>query len=190
PAHAVSAATLPRWIEEHAQWRSWIAATGFKAEAGSWALLPDRDSRPAAVLAAPHEGASVCAFAGLPTALPEGKYVLAPNHHSATDAALGWALGSYAFEAYKKRKRLPAALAWPEEADRAEVERLARSVFLARDMINTPAEHMGRTSSPSPSARSPSATARRSRCSWATSCSSGTIRPCTSWAARAPARRA
>ena len=34
-------------------------------------------------------------------------------------------------------------MVWPEEADRAEVERLAGAVFLARDMINTPAEDMG-----------------------------------------------
>jgi len=139
----VSATALPRWMEEHAQWRAWIAASGFKAEPGSWALLPDRDGRAAAVIAAPHEPGSVFAFAGLSTALPEGKYVLAHHGHSSSDAALGWALGSYAFEAYRKRKRTPATLVWPEEADRAEVERLARSVFLARDMINTPAEHMG-----------------------------------------------
>ena len=143
PITSVNATTLPRWIDEHAQWRAWLMASGFKAEPGTWALLPDRDGRPAAAIAAPHDGASVYAFAGLPTSLPEGKYVLAPNGHSATDAALGWALGSYAFEAYRKRKRPPATLVWPEEADRAEVERLARSVFLARDMINTPAEHMG-----------------------------------------------
>ena len=143
PITPVSAATLPRWTEEHAHWRTWLAATGFKAEPGSWALLPDRDGRPAAVIATPHDAASVYAFAGLPTALPEGNYVLAPNGHSAGDAALGWALGSYAFEAYRKRKRTPATLVWPEDADRAEVERLARSVFLARDMINMPAEHMG-----------------------------------------------
>jgi leucyl aminopeptidase len=60
-----------------------------------------------------------------------------------TDLALGWALGSYAFTRYKKPKRAPATLVWPNEVDRSEVERIARGVFLARDMINTPAEDMG-----------------------------------------------
>ena len=79
-------------------------------------------------------------------ALPEGTYALelAENDSgSATDAALGWVLGSYQFSAYKDSKRAPATLVWPAKADQAEVERIARGVFLARDMINTPAEDMG-----------------------------------------------
>jgi leucyl aminopeptidase len=91
------------------------------------------------------EGTSVYAFADLPTALPEGKYELdfTQSESSPTDSALGWALGSYAFSIYKKPKRAPATLVWPAKADQAEVERLSRSVFLARDLINTPAEDMG-----------------------------------------------
>src|SRR5262249_11241069 len=79
------------------------------------------------------------------TALPEGKYFIEPDglRASPTDTALGWALGSYAFDRYKKRERAPATLVWPDQADRAEVERIADAVFLARDMINTPAEDMG-----------------------------------------------
>jgi leucyl aminopeptidase len=60
-----------------------------------------------------------------------------------TDIALGWALGAYAFARYKKAKRAPAKLAWPEGADHSEVERVAHAVSLVRDMVNTPAEDMG-----------------------------------------------
>jgi leucyl aminopeptidase len=62
---------------------------------------------------------------------------------SPTDFALGWAFGSYAFTRYKKPKRLPAKLVWPAQADRNEVEHVAEGVFLARDLINTPAEDIG-----------------------------------------------
>ena len=61
---------------------------------------------------------------------------------ASTKAALGWALGTYAFTRYKERKQGFATLVWPERADRDEVERLARGIFLARDLINTPAEDM------------------------------------------------
>jgi len=145
PISAVSAATLPGWLEAHPQSREWIAAIGFKAEPGTFAFIAGNGGRPSAVLASPTDGASVWAFSGLPTALPEGTYALALEDHDPplADAALGWALGSYAFTRYKKPKRSPATLVWPKKADRAEVERIVKGVFLARDLINTPCEDMG-----------------------------------------------
>ncbi len=108
----------------------------------SW---PASSGRPSGALVSPAEGEPVWALSGLPTALPEGTYSLESEDgdSSLTDTALGWALGSYAFTRYKKAKRLPATLVWPAQADRSEVERIAQGVFLARDMINTPAEDMG-----------------------------------------------
>lgn len=145
PITPVSAATLPRWLDEHPRSREWIGGIGFKAEPGTFAFVPGASGRPEAVIASPTDGASVYAFAELPTALPEGKYALelGQDDSSPTDAALGWALASYAFTTYKKPKRAPATLVWPAGADRGEVERISSSVFLARDMINTPAEDMG-----------------------------------------------
>jgi leucyl aminopeptidase len=145
PINPVRAADLPAWLDRHPRFREWLSGTGFMAEPGTFAFLPGGDGRPEAVIASPVEGTPVYAFAGLPTALPEGKYVLESGDQktSPTDAALGWALGSYAFDTYRKPKRAPATLVWPDNADQREVERISRSVFLARDMINTPAEDMG-----------------------------------------------
>ncbi len=41
------------------------------------------------------------------------------------------------------RAARPPALVWPEGADRGRVERLAGAVFLARDLVNTPAGDLG-----------------------------------------------
>jgi len=144
PIIPIRAANLPAWLDAQPQWREWLSRTGFNAKPGTFAFLPGSDGKPESVVAAPGEGAAVYAFAGLPTALPEGKYVLQLEQEEPPDeAALGWALGAYAFTAYKEAKRAPATLVWPAKADRAEVERISRSVFLARDLINTPAEDMG-----------------------------------------------
>ncbi|HEY3179911.1 MAG TPA: leucyl aminopeptidase family protein [Casimicrobiaceae bacterium] len=145
PITPVSAAALPAWLEQHPQSREWIASIGFKADAGTFAFVPSGNGRPATVIASPAEGASVYAFGDLPMALPEGTYVLELDETDVrpTDAALGWALGSYAFNAYKKPKRPPATLVWPADADQGEVDGVSRNVFLARDLINTPAEDMG-----------------------------------------------
>jgi leucyl aminopeptidase len=137
--------TLSAWIERHPRSRDWISSIGFKAAPGTFAFLPEAKGGAASILAAPADDASVFAFADLAAALPEGKYFI--EHEgldaSPTDIALGWALGAYAFDRYKKRERAPATLLWPDRADRAEVERITKAVFLARDMINTPAEDMG-----------------------------------------------
>jgi leucyl aminopeptidase len=145
PISAVSEATLPGWLEAHPKSRQWIAAIGFKGEPGTFAFIPDSGGRPSGVLASPADGASVWAYSGLSMALPEGTYALEIEDRDAklTDMALGWALGSYAFTRYKKPQRSPATLVWPTKDDRAEVERIANGVFLARDLINTPCEDMG-----------------------------------------------
>jgi leucyl aminopeptidase len=141
---AIRQEAFPGWLAENPEFRGWLWAVGFKAEPGTFAFLPGSTEAPEGVIAAATDEASVWAFAGLPLSLPEGTYVLdsAPGV-KATDIALGWALGSYAFARYKKPKRTAAKLAWPEGADRGEVERVARAVSLVRDMVNTPAEDMG-----------------------------------------------
>jgi leucyl aminopeptidase len=130
--------------------KSWIESTGFKAEPGSFALLPDSNGKLGRVLvgASPETGPGnngLWDLAGLPSALPEGIYALdgVSDRDKATRHALGWALGCYAFTRYKKPKRDFAKLVWPANADRGKVERLAKGQNLARDLINTPAEEMG-----------------------------------------------
>ena len=146
PIMPVRQADFPAWLDEHREYRQWLAGVGYKAEPGTFAFVPGagNDGRPRAVVTSPLDGASVWSLAGLPMSLPEGAYVLQGGQDSSqTDFALGWALGSYAFTRYKKPKRSAATLVWPEKTDRREVERIAEAVFLARDMINTPAEDMG-----------------------------------------------
>ena len=85
------------------------------------------------------------AIAHLSTALPAATYKLAqePDAASATMLALGWALGNYAFEAFAPKAPRRASLVWPANADRARVIREAEALAIARDLINTPANHLG-----------------------------------------------
>lgn len=135
------------WLESApARDREWLKATGFAAEPGKFAFLPGIDGRPAkVVVGADLAKDPVWALAGLPETLPDGRYKLDADVDAAraTSLALGWSLGAYAFTRYKKPKRGFAELVWPQHADHAEVQRLTRSIFLARDLINTPCEDMG-----------------------------------------------
>ena len=146
PIVAVTVATLPKWLRSAtARERAWLATTGFRGEPGTFAFVPAASGTKSRIVVGIPSSETVWSYAGFPKSLPEGTYRLEAvlDRNAATDAALGWALGSYAFTRYKKSRRGFATLVWPAAADRAEVARVARGVFLARDLINTPAEDMG-----------------------------------------------
>jgi len=123
--------------------RRWAETTGFKAEPGQVTLLPDADGGLARVLVGWRPTEPLWALASLPDTLPERGYALDVAPGAATALALGWALGGYRFTRYKARKKGWAKLVWPGATDRGLVERLAEGIFLARDLINTPAEDLG-----------------------------------------------
>ena len=141
---------LPAWLAEAPEReRNWLTATGFGAEPGKLALVPDETGRLAQVMVGLGDGTDagggMWTLAGLPDALPEGGYHLetAPGGADPTRLALGWALATYAFTRYRAKKGAATALVWPEGADRGRVERLAAAIFLARDLANTPAGDLG-----------------------------------------------
>ena len=146
PLTPLTKTQLAAWRETApAHERDWAAATGFKAEAGKTALVPDKHGKLGRVLAGVGDSeAAMWSIAGLSESLPEGSYRLDPVSPIDTNrAALGWALGTYAFTRYHAKPASAARLVWPEGADRGYVERLAGGVFLARDLATTPASDMG-----------------------------------------------
>jgi leucyl aminopeptidase len=149
PVMALGKSGLAAWRETvPARERDWAAAVGFTGEAGKIACLPNAEGGLGRVLVGVADGeAAMWAFAGLSDTLPPGRYRIEgmPEGGDPTRIALGWALGTYGFARYRdnKKKEGGAQLAWPKGADRAQAEHLAAAVFLARDLINTPASDMG-----------------------------------------------
>jgi len=146
PVTPLSEKRLPAWLKEQsAQLQTWLRAAGFKAKPGRWCLVPDGRGQPARVLVGVEEGLDRWSIGNLPGALPQGTYRLDDTISAAeaTAYAFAWAMGCYRFARYKSEAKEFARLVWPKSADRALVERLAKSIALARDLINTPAEDMG-----------------------------------------------
>ena len=125
--------------------RQWLATLGFKGAPDTHALLPGDDGRLAAVWAGVRAVDHPWALALLPRALPVGRYHLADGGLAldTTAAALSWQLGSYVFDRYKARPRPAAELLLPPGAAAQRGLMLAQAVTLVRDLVNTPAEHMG-----------------------------------------------
>lgn len=148
PITPLAAAGLGRWLAGPGKSAAaWVRATGFNAEPGAVSLVPGKGANAGKLVGVlvgmPAE--DLWTFAGLPATLPAGVYrieaELAPEH--ATSTALGWALGTYSYAAYKKVRKRDAALVWPKGADKGRVRRTTEAIFLARNLINTPASDLG-----------------------------------------------
>jgi leucyl aminopeptidase len=126
--------------------RAWLEGTGFEPKPASVALLPGAEGAPDGALLIASEPAEPWDFASLRARLPAGDWRLegAGAGVPAGHAALGWALASYRFERYRKREAKAQRLvldAVDEEVRTAEAT--AEAVWLARDLINTPASDLG-----------------------------------------------
>ena len=126
--------------------RAWMESTGFKAAPRSLSLVAGEDGALATVLLGVEAHDDFWAYADLPGRLPAGGYRIDSrmDREAATGAALGWALGCYAFDRYSAKRNGPVpALVWPAGADRAHVRAAAEATTAVRDLINTPAGDMG-----------------------------------------------
>jgi leucyl aminopeptidase len=125
--------------------RNWLDTIGFIGAADRHVLLPDDDGRMAQVIAGIIDVHDPFALSALPGELPPGDYRLSGEglQLDPSVAAMSWQLGAYAFDRYKPRRRVPAGLMLPAGAAARRGLLMAQAVGLARDLINTPAEHMG-----------------------------------------------
>ncbi|TCH98885.1 leucyl aminopeptidase family protein [Roseococcus sp. SYP-B2431] len=112
-------------------------ASGFAGKPGEIALLPGGDGIAGALFGAPRMAEG---YGALPFGLPEGtSWTLMGGDPG--QATLGWCLGAYRYTRFKAGKRPPARLVPP--AGGAGAEALATAIWRARDLINTPANHLG-----------------------------------------------
>jgi leucyl aminopeptidase len=124
--------------------RTWAVANGFTGQRGR--LLPLGSGKGEhrgylfGVGGTPGRSPFVTGLAA--ATLDAGRYRLTGEVGDPTLAAIGFRLGAYRFDRYRK-PRAAVELAVPEGADAAEVERQVAAATLARDLINTPANDLG-----------------------------------------------
>ena len=130
-----------------ARQRAFADAAGFEPRRRPLLLLPGADGALAGVLFGlePADDPTQDLFrpGALPGLLPAGTYRFANAPHDTRLAALAFALGTYRFARYRKAEDKEVRLELPDDVDGDELTRIAEGVFLARDLINTPANDMG-----------------------------------------------
>lgn len=124
---------------------NWLESTGFSAENNKFALLADATGKLERVVAIIGDKPDIWGIAHLPTALPKGHYKAIGDVTEAqlTDMALGWQLATYRFDRFKKEQgKEPATLVVPKDCDISPLMAVAEGIFLARDLINRPANDL------------------------------------------------
>jgi leucyl aminopeptidase len=144
PVHAVTAKDARAWLARQKR-SGLVTASGFTGAAGALAALPDAKGGIAAWVLGLGDSRDAFALAAAAEKLPAGTYRLGqvPDYCGGANAALAWLMGGYGFDRYKKKTAKTARLVLPAGVDGEEVSRIAENVFLARDLVNTPANDMG-----------------------------------------------
>ena len=142
PAHLImliAPAGFDAWLQQQpAPVRAIAAGQRFAGKAGSHAVLPDGDGWQ--VVASIDDLASPWALAKLAEVLPEGPYRVS----GAEPPALGWVLGQYRFDRYRKAEGAgPRILHTRDVAAIEPTLALAAATAMVRDLVNTGAADMG-----------------------------------------------
>jgi len=124
---------------------NWLLANDFKAKAGQCCLLGNGSGQVHRVVFGLDDSDDILQIGSLPTRLSKGTYQLEGNltPDQFEMAAVSWALGSYQFTPYKKQQKLETKLFLNQQGDAEYIENISKSVYLIRDLINTPTEDMG-----------------------------------------------
>lgn len=151
-----ASAPTPVHLVTAAEWEAWAAArpdsfhsaaktVDFRAQAGRVLLAPAPDGTVERVVLGLGDRPTPMLAGVLGRDLPTADYKIAskPPGLDPTTLAVAFALGVYAFDKYKPRKRATPRLVAPEGADLVEARRIAAAVWLVRDLVNTPANDMG-----------------------------------------------
>ncbi len=122
---------------------AWAKANGFDGQKGKILPVPDEKGNISAVLFGSGKDALPFDLGGITGNIPAGNYTLEGNFGDPHLAALGWLLGAYRFDRYKSKSPVMAKLVLPAGVESSTLRREAEATFLARDLINIPANDMG-----------------------------------------------
>ena len=146
PIHLVDKDSFGDWAKTRsAEDRALLEAHRFDGKTGfSHVLLPRGGEFEVVAAVANASSLSPWCLAKLAETLPEGSYKLAQGEPG--KAALGWLLGQHQFDKYRAKRdaeRGPRVLVTGEAARIDEAIRLAEATSLVRDLVDTPAGHLG-----------------------------------------------
>ncbi len=123
---------------------NWLQSAGFTGASGQVLMIPGENSVLQTVLCGAGPRRQLWTLGGVSARLGPGRYQLDEDWDDPMirQMALGFRLGQYRFDRYKKVPDQQVELVIPKPW-REEIDQLTAATTLVRDLVNTPAEHMG-----------------------------------------------
>lgn len=121
----------------------WVQSSNFLGAEGSHCIIPNESGEIEAVLFGYGENSDPRATGKLPKILPKGSYYFASELSNSHLASLGFLLGAYVFDRYKKSSAAIVKLVLPDDVNKAAVQREAEATIIVRNLINTPTNDLG-----------------------------------------------
>ncbi len=155
PITPLSSNSLDSWQKDQTPAaQSWLKSERFKGTRGQIVRIPNPEGQIKEVGfglgpdPADYFRSNPFALGALVKSLPVGQYKLNELEEFEIDpvlACLGWANGSYGFDAFKNADQQTdrPRLDFPRGAEPSQVQRLIEAVFFVRDLVNMPANAMG-----------------------------------------------
>jgi leucyl aminopeptidase len=139
----IPSSEFSNWLGQQNEFtKTWLQAAQHKGEANTISIIPDNTGNIGTILYCISELKNFWGIGGLPLNLPEGVYQFADTANY-EQYAIAWGLGAYQFTRYKKAGKTPAKLILTKKVNRAHINNIVESIYLVRDLINTPTDDMG-----------------------------------------------
>ena len=143
PINVVLKSEFTTWKKSQSEFlQNWLEASQFKAKPSNVLRIPNANGELESVLvAADHEDITWC-LGACAKQLPVGNYYIVSSYKDNDQIYIGWGLGAYQFNQYKKSKQRLCKLQIDESIDENKLSALVQSIAIVRDMVNAPASDM------------------------------------------------
>ena len=143
PINVVPKSEFSAWKKvQSVELQNWIETAQFKPKPSAFLCVPDTQGKLASVLVITDNQDLTWTLGSCVNNLPSGHYHLSSNQSNDEKIYLGWILGAYQFQQYKKSKSKSCKLFVEASVNILQIEAQARAIKTVRDMVNTPAADM------------------------------------------------
>jgi leucyl aminopeptidase len=144
PIALVLQAEFSEWLsQQNETTQRWLETTQYRPQNGNFALIPDVSGKLSRIIFCLSDSNNFWSIGSLPFVLPEGVYYLEQELADTDAYAIAWGLGCYQFLRYKSSNKKPSQLILPANANKNYIHNIVESIYLVRDLINTPTDDMG-----------------------------------------------
>lgn len=148
PITVIARQKFRQWLgAQSEQLKTWLQSTQFRDDLpfNDVRLIPNDKGDITRVICCVDHPEDMWGVGQLPMTVPEGVYELEIYESKNINKLypIAWGLGAYQFIRYKKPLRQSARLYVPASLAIADIENIVSSIYLARDLTNTPTDDMG-----------------------------------------------